>query len=335
MKSTISDVAKLAGVSIKTVSRVLNGEPNVAEKTRVKVQAAAKDLNYSPSLAARGLAGSKSYLIALLYDIPSPGFIATIQKGATQACREAGYHLIVEPIDMTNPDSLAGIETTLRRLPVDGVILLPPVCDSSKIVSQIKALRIPYVPVAPSMPHDDVRNIRMDDFKAAYEMTEYLIGLGHKDIGFIKGPEAHGASALRYDGFTAAMNGAGLSVNQAYITEGAFTYTSGVAAGETLFSLPKLPTAIFASNDDMATGVVSAANKKGIKIPEDISLCGFDDTPLATIITPHLTTIQQPIRTMGYQAAKLLVQKKEDEDTPETGLLEHKLIVRDSTQKPR
>lgn len=339
MKSTISDVAKLAGVSIKTVSRVLNGEPNVTHKTRAKVQSAARDLSYAPSLAARGLAGSKSYLLGLLYDTQSLGYISALQDGATRACRESGYHLIVEPIRLSETQSILDIETSLRSLPVDGLILTPPVCDFPEIVALIRHLSIPYVPITPIINDVNVTNIQIDNEGAAREMTEYLIGLGHTKIGFIKGPDAHGASAQRFEGFLKAMRAAGLSVNPAYVQDGAFTAQSGIQAADRLLAQDPLPTAIFASNDDMAVGVIAAAARMNIKIPEDISVCGFDDTPLATIITPNLTTIAQPIADMSYFAADLLIQnkKKEKEKKSEANiqLLKHTLITRASTQKPR
>ncbi len=331
MKSTITDVARLAGVSIKTVSRVLNGEPNVTAKTKEKVVKAARELNYAPNPAARGLASSKSYLIALLYDIPSPGYIAGIQKGATDACRECGYHLVVQPLDMTDTRLMQDVEGLLRRLPVDGVILTPPLCDSGAIVSLLGQLKIPYAPIAPSASHGDVPFVYMDDVKAAREMTTTLIDLGHTDIGFIKGPELHSSSALRFQGYREAMRAGNLRINPDWIADGAFTYMSGVAASEALLKMKHRPSAIFASNDDMAAGVVSVANQMGLSLPRDLSVCGFDDTPLATIISPQLTTVQQPIRDMGYHAAKLILPAESESKENLKTALPHKLIIREST----
>ena len=198
MKSTITDVAKRAGVSIKTVSRVMNNEENVTQKTRDKVKEAARELNYAPNIAARRLASSRSFLIALLYDVPSPGYVANIQKGASQACRKAGYHLVVEPLEFADPSILDNIEDLVRQLPVDGIILTPPLCDNGEIVSILTRQNIPYIPIAPSTSHGDRPVVKMDDVKAAREMTEYLIGLGHTDIAFVKGHPRHSASALRF-----------------------------------------------------------------------------------------------------------------------------------------
>lgn len=331
MKATITDVAKHAGVSMKTVSRVLNGEPNVSLKTKEKVEAAASALNYSPNFAARGLASSRSYLIALLSDIPSPGYIMGIQQGAAKACREKGYHLVVQPLDMTDSTLMQNVDGLLRRLPVDGVILTSPLCDSERIIARLIELKIPYVPIAPTRSHAGVPIVCMDDVKASKEMTETLISLGHKNIGFIKGPEAHSASHLRFRGFKQAMSDAGLSINPDWVEQGAFTFKSGVEASEVILNKDSRPSAIFASNDDMAAGVISVANRLGYSLPQDLSVCGFDDTPLAKIISPQLTTVQQPIQDMGYRAAHILIPNTAPESETLTYTLEHAIINREST----
>lgn len=331
MKTTITDVAARAGVSMKTVSRVLNGEPNVSQKTREKVQEAAKDLNYSPNLAARGLASSKTYLIALLYDIPSPGYVITLQKGASAACREHGYHLVVEPMDASDKKVARDVEATLRRLPVDGVILAPPLCDKGEIVSILHRLNIPYIPVSPSTSHGDISVVGMDNVKAAKEITQHLIDLGHRDIGFIKGHPRHSDSAQRFQGFRDAMRASGTRINPKWIEDGLFTYESGVAAAQILLSGPERPTAIFACNDEMAAGVMSVANKKGFDLPGELSICGFDDVPLADIISPRLTTVQQPVQDMGYRAAKLLLPNAAKEEILRKYQLDYQIIIREST----
>lgn len=331
MKSTITDVAKHAGVSMKTVSRVLNNEPNVAQKTRERVLKVASELHYSPNLAARGLASSKSYLIALLYDNPSPYYIANIQKGAIDACREAGYHLVVEPIDMSGTNVSLEMERVLERLPVDGVIVTPPLSDNLEIKSILERLKINYLPVAPSIQPDEVASVKMDDVQAAYEMTEFLIGKGHSKIGFIKGHPEHSATDLRYKGYVKAMKSAGLHINSDCVAEGDFSFKSGVDAAEHLLGLNNRPTAIFASNDDMAAGVVSVASRMGISVPDELSVGGFDDTPLARILWPQLTTIKQPIYEMGFQAVNLLINPPKAEDRLLSYCLDHKLIVREST----
>lgn len=333
MKAKIHDVAREAGVSIKTVSRVLNNEPNVADATREKVKLAAKALNYSPSLAARSLAGSKTYLIAMLYGHASPEYIASIQRGAIEACRARGYHLMIEPLDAA--DAVTGeisdeVERSLKRMPVDGVILTPPLCDDQSVTAALRNLNIPYIPVAPSSPHEGRPLVQMDDEKAAFQMTEYLLSLGHKKIAFVKGIKTHSATPRRYDGYCRAMRAAGLTVSEDYIRCGDFNFESGLIAGKELLELQDRPTAIFASNDDMAAGVISAANHKGILVPEQLSVAGFDDTIIATILWPQLTTIRQPIHDMGFTAAGLLIDPQENYASEPHA---HDLIVRASTAK--
>lgn len=331
MKATITDVAKGANVSIKTVSRVLNNEPNVAHKTRERVREVCKELRYSPNLAARGLASSKMYLIALMYYNSSPNYLTNIQQGAIEACRENGYHLIVEPFDLSKSDMVAHMEALLDRLPVDGLILTPPLVDNPTIIDVLRRFDKDYVLVAPSKPSDNSLSVKMDDVQAALEMTQYLLGLGYRDIGFIKGHPQHGASALRTLGYEKALEAEGLEINTDWIGEGDFTFQSGVEAAQDILAQPNKPRAIFASNDDMAAGVVSVANDLGLSVPEDLAVCGFDDTILATTISPRLTTIKQPIYEMGYKAASLLIDKTCIDSAQKIFNLQHHLIIRDSS----
>lgn len=330
MKSTITDVARQAGVSIKTVSRVLNKEPNVTQKTRERVLAAATSLNYKPNLSARSLAGARSYMLALIYDNPSANYIANFQHGATDACRVHGFHIVIEPVDIRDPDSLTIIADFLQRLPMDGVILTPPWSDNADLIALLNRINKPYVLVAPSKDDPDSLIVKMDNTHATYELTTYLINMGHKDIGFIKGHPTHGETPLRYEGFIQAMTAAGLTVRDDWIKQGDFSFDSGVACAEEILSGDELPSAIFASNDDMAAGVISVAGRRDLAVPGDISVAGFDDIPLATTLYPQLTTIAQPIYEMGVQAAKSLIMKSD----PQIITLDYRVVVRGSTIKP-
>lgn len=315
---------------MKTVSRVMNNEPSVAQKTRDKVKEVARALNYTPNLAAKSLATSKSYLIAMLYDIPSPGYAINIQKGATKACREFNYHLVVEPIDTSQDNYIDVIQNLLGHLRVDGVILAPPLCDNGEVVRLLTQRNVAYIPIAPSARHGAISSVKMNDVLAAREMTEYLISKGHKNIGFIKGHPNHSASALRFQGFREAMRSAGMTINPDWIAQGDFTYRSGVEAGGTILNSKQRPTAIFASNDDMAAGVIALAMRQGLNVPKDLAVAGFDDTPLADSVWPRLTTIRQPVQEMGYTAAKLLLSP-DPEAQGEDVNLDHALIEREST----
>ena len=335
MKATITDVAKKAGVSMKTVSRVLNNEPNVAEKTRNHVKTVAAELRYSPNLAARGLATSKSYLLALIYDNVSPNYISHIQLGAIDACREAGYHLVVEPLmlrpEATRDEKVKIIRSVVDRLPVDGIILAPPLVDSEAVLEALLELNVRCVRVSPKNPGQQPF-VGMDDETAAYQMTQHLLERGHRKIAFIRGHVDHSASSLRQAGFLRAMDEAEARVPDELFVQGDFTFESGAAAARLLLSLREAerPTAIFASNDDMAAAVVSTAGQMGLSVPQEISVCGFDDTPLARMVWPALTTVRQPIYKMGYQAAKQLVRRSGDA-TPTGEILDFEIMIRDST----
>lgn len=340
MKARIHDVAERAGVSMKTVSRVLNREPNVAEATRERVLKVARELRYSPSLAARGLATSKNYLLALLYDNVSPSYILKVQQGATNICQEAGYHLIVHPLrsslQLTHEDVLAVFE----RLPVDGVILTSPLSDNPIILGALAQLGIRHIAIGASAndaPREGSRPhaIGIDNYSAAREMTRFLIKSGHRDIGFIIGDPDHVSAPLRHKGFKAEMSAHGLALNPNWIVQGDYTFTSGEVAARDIFSQAKRPTAIFASNDDMAAGVIAIAGHMGISVPDDLSIGGFDDTATAKIVWPRLSTIRQPVRDMGARAAEFLIG-------PDGGAFgegdskhlsyEHHLIIRESTK---
>lgn len=328
MRTTITDVAKQAGVSMKTVSRVLNNEPNVAKATRERVMEVADRLDYSPNLAARGLASSRSYLIALLYDNPSPSYITNIQRGAIEACRSHGYHLLLEPMTVEQANS-PDAERILRRMNVDGVILTPPLCDLSALQNSLTRLDIRHVAVSPETLGGQSA-VRMDDEEASYQMAHYLIEQGHRDIGFIIGHPDHAASIWRRAGFERALSDADITLSGDRLVQGDFSFRSGVEAARFMLSDEKeRPTAIFASNDDMAAGVVNVAAQLGITIPDELSVCGFDDTPLARILWPQLTTVAQPIHEMGCKAAKLLLDPKQADQTL-THTLDFSLQFRDS-----
>lgn len=316
--STINDVARLAGVSIKTVSRVMNDEPNVRDETRAKVREAADALQYRPNLLARSLAGSRSFLLGLLYHNPVPTYIMQMHHGVVKRCRESNYHLLAEPQDLRSGEVERSIAALLSTIRIDGVILTPPLCDMAVVLQTVEAANVPYVRIAPFLYPGRTASVRMDEARAAYEMTQYLLGMGHRDIGFVMGHPEHGGSHLRYKGFVDAMRDAGLEPRETWIKQGLFTFESGVEVGHAFFAegQPR-PTAIFSSNDDMAFGIMSVAQQVGIRIPDDISIAGFDDTPGCKLIWPHLTTIRQPVTDMAFAAADILLERNNtNEDAP-------------------
>ena len=316
---------------MKTVSRVLNNEPNVAQATRERVRNAARELHYTPSLAARELAGSRSYSIALFYDDPSPSYLMRLQRGAVDACREAGYHLILEPISMKEADSL-DLELKLSRLGVDAAILSPPLDRHKPLRAALQTLGI-RMSIVSSAVETDAFVVGIDEFAAAYRMTDYLIELGHHDIGFIRGPDHHSAADVRFQAYRSALDDHGLIYNPDWVAIGDFSMQSGKRAGETLLNRlsaegTRRPTAIFASNDDMAVGLIHAAMAHGIRVPKDLSVSGFDNTDAAKTVWPTLTTIDQPIQSMGTLAAKALITGDVEAKTQHLGF---DLIEREST----
>ena len=322
-----------------TVSRVVNGERNVRETTREAVLAAVKDLRYAPNPAARSLAGAQNARIGLLYSNPSAAYLSEFLLGALDESSRKSAQLLLEKCEVT---SAAGERAAVRRLiegGVAGVILPPPVCESHAILTELKKAGVPTVAVATGRFRTDASCVRIDDFKASYEMTRYLLGLGHRRIGFIKGHPNQTASGERWLGFEAALREVDCRVEPRYIEQGFFSYRSGLEAAEKLLATAPRPTAIFASNDDMAAAVVSVAHRRGLDVPRDLSVVGFDDTATATTVWPELTTIRQPIAQMAEAALDLLIGKirkaREGEALGSIDqLVPHELVVRQSAAAP-
>ena len=332
-RAKIHDVARLAGVSIKTVSRVINNEAHVSEATRAAVVEAVQALSYRPNMFARGLASERSYLIAMLYDNPSAGYIAGVQLGALGRCRELGYHLIVEHLDSEGPNLGQAVQALLLESQLHGVILTPPLSDAPAVLDALARANMRVVRIAPEKPLVGALTVSIDDRKAALDMTAYLINLGHRRIGFIKGHPIHGASHARFDGYRAALAKADIPFAPELCVQGFFSYQSGMEAAERLLSLKARPTAIFASNDDMAAAVLATAQRFHLKTPEELSVAGFDDSLVSQVVWPRLTTCRQPIKEMSAEAVSMLAQGPLD-DTPVERRLEHELIVRESTAPP-
>lgn len=332
---TIDDVAALAGVSIKTVSRVLNHEPHVRADTRERVLAAVETLNYRPNVSARALAGSRSYLLGLFFDNSSPGYNGQIEQGAMSACRNSGYYLVVEQLQEAGAAlqrRLAAFQATIRT---DGVILPPPLCDRAEVLEALDAAGVRYVRIAPTTDLDRSPYVYMDDRRAAYEMTVHLQGLGHRDIAFITGPADHYAAGHRLEGFSQAMADAGLTVRPGRVQQGDFSFLSGRDCGERLLEGEDRPTAVFAGNDDMALGVMAVANRLHIDIPAEMTLVGFDDSPSAQVVWPQLTTVRQPTAEMARVATELLIGAARNDGEPTARLMDFDIVVRQSSGPAR
>lgn len=333
-RTTIHDVAARAGVSIKTVSRVLNEEPSVRAETRSRVRDAMLSLNYQPSLPARTLAGRRSNLIALVYENPSASYVFDVQSGSMAMCRERRMRLLVQSCNDLGDQLIDEVLSMVDQTHVDGLVLTPPLSSNRNLIAALDAKGLPFVRVAPDdLTHRSPR-IEMDDRAAAQEMTEYLASIGHRRIGFIQGHPSHTSSGLRIEGFRAGIAAAGLHPADQAVEQGFNSFDSGVAAARRLLERVPRPTAIFASNDDMAAGAIFAAREAGIDVPGDLSVAGFDDTQLASITYPPLTTVHQPSYDMASVATALLIDLiRGGEVVPATGL-DHVLVKRGSTTAP-
>jgi LacI family transcriptional regulator len=336
---TIEDVARAAGVSAMTVSRVINQGRNVRESTRAAVLNAVERLNYSPNTAARSLAAGEATHVGLLYANPSAGYLSQFLIGALHAARSAGVHLVIESCESEDADEQAEVTRRFATSDVEGVILPPPLSESQPILVELEAAEIPAVTVALGSPREDGLNVRIDDHAAAVEMTRYLLDLGHRNIGFIKGHPNIVASHDRYRGFCDAVAEAGLDPEKAPVEQGYFSYRSGLTAGERLLARSTRPTAIFASNDDMAAATVSVAHRLGLNVPDDLSIVGFDDTALATSVWPELTTVKQPIAAMAEAAVELLIadlrgRRAGGHRNFAERVLSHAMIIRESSGPP-
>ena len=328
----ISDVARLAGVSAMTVSRVVNGRGAVSEDTRERVAEAVRRLGYAPNAAARKLATGQTDRIGLIYSNPSPGYLSEFLLGARAGARRVGAQLIVEPCD----PGAGGEQAALRRLAGGGVrsvILPPPHGESEEALVESRALGMVVAAVATGVSLRGDVTVRIDDRAAAAAMTRRLLALGHRRLGFITGAGDQSASAEREAGFRDEIDGAQA---EAIIEDGDFTYRGGFVAAERLLDRPDRPTAVFASNDEMAAATVAAAHRRGLDVPGDLTVVGFDDTGVATSIWPALTTVRQPVAEMAEAAAALLGTTGSRSDVePEDHLLPHALIERDSSGPPR
>ncbi|MEP7185685.1 MAG: LacI family DNA-binding transcriptional regulator [Rhodanobacter sp.] len=330
MRVRLEDVARAAGVSPKTVSRVLNEEANVRQLTREKVRAAMAAMDYRPHPSARSLASNRSFMVATLYDNPSSNYLSEIQTGVLDACDLHHYSMMVRPLLVNAEDFVERVAMLISHHRPDGLLLTPPITDHQGLLKWLGDNGVPYASVSPIARHRTI-GVTMDEPRAAREMMEHLLGLGHRRIAHVIGHPAHGASGWRLAGYRESLEKAGIPYNPSLVVEGDFSFGSGVTAARKLFSLSELPTAVFAANDDMAAGVIWAAGDNGLAVPGDVSVCGFDDTPISRQIWPALTTIRQPSREMGRIACLQLLDVLRGRGEGELVQVPFTLKVREST----
>ncbi|MBD1388165.1 LacI family DNA-binding transcriptional regulator [Neiella sp. HB171785] len=336
MKVTINDVAKLAGVSIKTVSRVINNEESVRQNTRDKVMAAVTELNYQPNQAARNLAGTKSYTIGFIYDNPNAYYIIDMQNGILSECRKQGFELVIHPCNSKSSGILDEIKEMIKQSRVTGLVLTPPFSERPEVIAMLDALDVRYVRIISggSRQQNDESCVVIDDHQAAHDVTEHLIDLGHKDIAFIGGSEEHQSSFERLSGYQAALSERHIAAPAHYVVDGDYSFESGVAGANKLLELSQRPSAIFCCNDETAAGALFAARLKNIRIPEELSIVGFEDSPFSRQTWPKLTTAHQPNLEIASQATSLLIANTRNQSAQDIcKQFTPQLVVRDSSQQ--
>lgn len=328
MRATIVDVARVAGVSTMTVSRVMRKQQKVSAATRKKVENAISSLGYEPNLAARALVGTTSSRICLLYGNPSSAYLGELMLGAVNATSKLQAKLIVEQTDVT-----LNIEDVASKLyqDWDALIVPPPMSDLIELRNLIKERAFPAVFLSSALESKHICDIKINDYQAAFDVTQMLLRKNHKRIGFIQGDHSQTASERRLMGYKDALLRAGISVDDEYITQGDFTYKSGEKAAHQMLSLPNPPSSIFASNDDMAAGAIAAAMRKGIHIPDQLAIVGFDDSAIASIVAPALSTVKQPVSLMAEYAVQQLVQSKQEELGDISLIIPHQIMERETS----
>ncbi|HEY0599720.1 LacI family DNA-binding transcriptional regulator [Brevundimonas sp.] len=334
--ATINDIARLAEVSKKTVSRVINNSPFVKEETRKRVAAVIAEHGFTPDPQARGLAFRRSFLVGMIYDNPSPNYVVNMQQGVLDAVRGSGLELVVHPCDRASETFLSEVRAFVVRQKLFGVVMPPSVSEDDRVVAILKEADCPYVRIASVSLDEPANMVVTHDSRGAARAARHLAELGHRRIAFISGPDSFRSSHERGAGFRDGLAEHGLKLDEAYVRQGAYTFESGVEAAKSLLAMPEPPTAIFAGNDEMAIGVMKAARDAGLDVPRDLSIVGFDDLPMASRVWPNLTTVRLPIRDMGRMAAEKLTARSRglDPATLPQAEVDPSLVVRDSTAAP-
>jgi LacI family transcriptional regulator len=334
---TIDDVARAAGVARVTVSRVLNNGPNVRPETRSRVEMAVEALGYTVNLQARALASGAGRQIMLIHVHdpelePNSYYHAGLELGALRACSSLGLDLVTRSVKPSANQAARLLLSIVERERPAGIVLSPPLSDDLELLTEARRLGVRIVAIsAGEEARALVPSVGIDERAAGRAIGEHLVSLGHKRLGFVKGPAEHRAAALRYVGFLDALRDAGVA-EEPWAGTGDFTFKSGVEAATRLLDEQPEVTALGCANDDMAAGAVLALHRARIEIPDQMSVVGFDDTPMSEIIWPPLTTVRQPIKQLAERAVHLLLQPERQEDEqPIYEVIPHELVAREST----
>lgn len=340
---TIKEVAELAAVSQMTVSRVLNNAAAVRPETRERVQNAIRELNYRPNLMARNLARGQSKLLGLLYQNASAAYLSELLVSALQQCRTLGHHLVLEdaPLDADGRMDPKDVAARISVIGLDGLIVTPLLARNADLIEELSKLPLKLILLGTNDVKGDCAKVSFDDHAGAKRLTQYLIDQGHSKIAYISGQTDCPAGEARYRGYKDALAEKGLSEPSQSVKSGTYTFESGMKAADEIFSGKDGVTAIFCANDEMAAGAIAAAHRKGLKLPGEISITGFDDTEIASIVWPQITTIRQPIGRMAELAIEYLAKGEFPKsvagarivDPSDLEISEFDLIERDSVSK--
>lgn len=304
---TINDVARIAGVSKKTVSRVINRSPLLNDDTRKRVEEVIGGLGYVPNPQARALALRRNFLIGLVHDNPNAQTVMNVQQGILEALHDTEFEMVVRPVDRGSATILEDLRHFLERQRPFGVLLMPPISENDAVARLCDEIGVRYVRMGSAELDDPDHMVASNDREAVRLAVEYLIEQGHRRIGLVGGPHGFRSARERRLGFEEALGDAGIALPRSMVAEGNYTFESGITAAERLLDLTPRPTAIFSSNDEMAAGVLHAARQRGLDVPRDLSIIGFDDTPIAAHVWPPLTTVRWPIASMARSAALKLI----------------------------
>jgi len=329
MRVTMMDVAELAGVSSKTVSRVINKQSYVCPFKKEKVWQAVKALNYHPSATARQLCGAPSS-IGFVYDNPNSHYIIECQKGILEVCLQEGLELFIRPCKASSPTICDDIVTMVKRSQMAGIVLTPPLSEMPKLLTKLDEENICYVKITSGNSSNDDCTVCIDDFNAAADLTQYLVDLGHKDIAFLQGDKSHGSAQQRFLGYLTKLNKNKICPNEDFILDGIFSFESGVDGAFQLLTGENKPTAIFACNDEIAAGCLFTAGFMGISVPEQLSIVGFEDSPFSRQTLPGLTTAKQSTDLVAKSATQLLISLVRKSTKSESRVFTPEMVVRDS-----
>jgi LacI family transcriptional regulator len=298
------------------------------------------ELGFEPNISARNVRSSsrpRAHLLAHFYGDPGGIYVNDIQLGMISRAQAVGYSVMIEQLDYESPEAETRLRSLIRRVRFDGAVLTAPIADNLMVRSVLEDAGLPFVPVTPLGESPQIPSVRMDERRASYELTQHLIAFGHRRIGYLRGLPNHAGAQLRFDGFQQAMQEAGLPVDPALVEDGEFRYFAALPCAQRLLSAADRPTAIMAANDEMAGAVLKVAHEMELKLPEALSVVGFDDVPAAAMLWPALTTVRQPVQKLGAAAADLLLSRllrgsPDAWPTPAPQLiLNHDIVLRSST----